>query len=106
MLTPETLASLRQTLEEERERLQTQVREMAGDDFDENFADSAQVAAEQGEHRTLTESLEEQLTQVQAALERMDEGTFGLCEVDEEPIAPARLEAFPTARRCMDHSEG
>ncbi len=106
MLTPETLASLRQTLEEERDRLQTQVREMASDAFDENFADSAQVAAEQGEHRTLTDSLEEQLERVQDALTRMDEGTYGLCEVDEAPIAPARLEAFPTARRCMDHSEG
>lgn len=104
MLTPETLASLRTALEDERDRLQTQVREMASDDFDENFADSAQVAAEQGEHRTLTDSLEEQLEQVNAALARMDEGTYGRCEVDDQPIAPARLEAFPTARRCMDHS--
>ena len=104
MLTPENLASLRTALEDERDRLQTQVREMASDDFDENFADSAQVAAEQGEHRTLTDSLEEQLEQVNAALARMDEGTYGRCEVDDEPIAPARLEAFPTARRCMDHS--
>lgn len=104
MLTPETLASLRTALEDERDRLQTQVREMASDDFDENFADSAQVAAEQGEHRTLTDTFEEQLEQVNAALARMDDGTYGRCEVDDEPIAPARLEAFPTARRCMDHS--
>lgn len=104
MLTTENLASLRTALEDERDRLQAQVREMSSDDFDENFADSAQVAAEQGEHRTLTDSFEEQLEQVTAALDRMDDGTYGRCEVDGQPIAPARLEAFPTARRCMDHS--
>ncbi len=104
MMTPEDLSSLRRSLEEERDRLQSQVREMAADDFDENFADSAQVAAEQGEHRTLTDSLEEQLEQVQAALLRMDDGTYGRCEVDDAPIGSARLEAFPTARRCMDHT--
>ncbi len=104
MLTPETLASLRAALEEERDRLERQVKEMAGDDFDENFADSAQVAAEQGEHRTLTDSLEEQLEEVQAALTRVDEGTYGRCEADGEPIPPARLEAFPTARHCMEHA--
>lgn len=104
MLTPENLASLRTALEEERERLQSQVREMASDDFDENFADSAQVAAEQGEHRTLTDSLEEQLDEVKAALTRIDGGAYGLCESDGQPIDQARLEAFPTARHCIDHA--
>ena len=104
MLSPETLASLRSALEEERRRLRSQVGEMAADDFDENFADSAQVAAEQGEHRTLTDSFEEQLEEVDAALARMDDGTYGLCEADGEPIPAARLEAFPTARNCIDHT--
>lgn len=38
---------------------------------------------------------------VQLALERLAEGTYGVCEQCGEPINSARLEALPTARLCM-----
>ena len=41
------------------------------------------------------------LKEVDAALHRMDEGTYGLCEVCNDPIEPERLLADPLARFCL-----
>ena len=103
------LADLRAQLEEERSRLRAQLLELgvSGDaslTFDENFADSGQVAAEQGETRMLAASLNDQLREAEAALARMDDGSYGRCEVCGEPIAPARLEAMPATRFCIAHA--
>ena len=40
---------------------------------------------------------------VNAALARLDDGTYGLCEVCGEPIADERLATVPAARFCVDH---
>ncbi|MGH3128336.1 MAG: TraR/DksA family transcriptional regulator [Gaiellaceae bacterium] len=50
----------------------------------------------------LEENAEHLLTEIQAALERMDEGTYGLCVTCGKPIAAERLEAVPYAARCID----
>ena len=98
----------RKALEAERARITNQVQEVTADldpeEFDEGFADSGQVAAEKGEARLLAASLREQLDDVQAALDALDEGRYGLCEVCGEPIGDARLEAMPTTRRCIQHA--
>ncbi len=44
----------------------------------------------------------QELRQVDMALRRIDQGTYGLCEVCEEPIAEKRLEAMPFATRCIE----
>lgn len=59
----------------------------------ERVTDAGVVAAEV--HRLLQE--------VDAALGRMDAGTFGLCETCHDPIEPERLLADPLARFCLDH---
>lgn len=43
----------------------------------------------------------EELRDVEAALLRLREGTYGRCVRCGEPIPYARLEAFPTAKRCQ-----
>ena len=43
-----------------------------------------------------------ELTQIEAALRRIESGRFGLCEDCTEPIAAQRLNAQPWASRCMD----
>ncbi len=43
------------------------------------------------------------ISEVDAALDRMDRGTFGLCEVCHEPIEADRLIADPLARFCLEH---
>ena len=94
-------------LERERSSLTEQLDELASDtdaglDFDENFADSGQVAAEQGENRALAGSLREQLDDVDAALARLDAGTYGTCSNCGNEINPERREAMPAARYCMN----
>ena len=106
MLTAESLASLRAQLEGELTQLRRQLAEMTDDTevIDENFADSGQVAAELGENMTLTGALAEQLTEVEHALAKFDDGTYGICEAAGEPIPLPRLEAMPATRFCIDHA--
>jgi RNA polymerase-binding transcription factor DksA len=50
---------------------------------------------------TLLENEEFLANEVQAALRRLDDGTYGRCEFCERPIAEARLEALPYTRFCI-----
>jgi RNA polymerase-binding transcription factor DksA len=45
------------------------------------------------------------LTQVRAALQRIEDGTFGRCLADGEPIDEKRLEATPWAACCLRHQQ-
>jgi DnaK suppressor protein len=95
-------------LEGEAEQLNEQLRELGRDesslDYDENFADSGQVAAEQGENQALASQLREQLDEVEAALGRLEAGTYGRCEVCGADVGEARLEAMPATRFCIEHA--
>ncbi len=102
-------AKTRAALEEERTHLVHQIDELTAGgeielDFDGNFADSGQVAAEQGENKVLAESLQDQLDDVQSALSKIDEGTYGLCVKCGNQIGEARLEAMPATPYCIDHA--
>ncbi|MEJ7585788.1 MAG: TraR/DksA C4-type zinc finger protein [Acidimicrobiales bacterium] len=108
MLSESKLATLRASLTEERDQLRRQVGELGdgagGPSFDENFADSGQVAAEQGENRSLAASLSEQLDEVEHALGKFEAGTYGVCEVSGEPIPETRLEAMPATRVRVEYA--
>src|SRR4051794_35397896 len=102
-----TQSDLRASLEEERGSLRGQLAELGsgengGLDYDQNFADSSQVTAERGEAEALAKSLRETLNEVEHALSKLDAGSYGTCENCGEPISPARLEAKPAARHCMN----
>ena len=107
-MTDQTLLStLRGQLEDERARLEAQIAALeVGSDgsYDDNFADSGQVTAEQSENLALLNQLNDQLDEVNHALSKMDDGTYGICEVCGRPIAEARLEAMPATRFCIDHA--
>jgi DnaK suppressor protein len=96
-------ASLRDHLVAERDRVHDQLRELGIDrnSFDEGFADSGQVTAERGEVEALAGTLRETLTDIDAALAKFDQGTYGVCESCGGPIGEARLEAMPAARLCI-----
>jgi|SRR3954447_20537943 len=101
--------NLRADLARQRDGLRARLDELTNDtgaslEFDENFADSGQVAAEQGENLTLAASLREQLSEVEGALSRIDAGRYGQCEVCGQSIAAARLEAMPATPFCIDHA--
>ncbi len=93
---------LRGALEQERDHLVSQLEELGSLNYDSNFADSSQVTAERGEAETLANNLRESLDEVEHALAKQDDGTFGQCENCGKPIAMPRLEAMPTARFCID----
>ena len=93
---------MRDSLESEQETLRTQLSELTDVPFDDNFADSGQVAAEQGEAQVLASSLREHLDRVEAALARLDAGNYGVCEECGKKISDQRLEAMPQAGRCID----
>lgn len=106
---PETTlhTTLRDRLQEERERLHDQLRQMGIGpegklDFDDGFADSGQVTAERGEVEALGGTLLDTLREIEDALDKFDEGTYGLCESCGNQIAEARLEAMPAARLCIN----
>lgn len=105
---PQNDDSVRAELEHERDLLREKVHELdsKGDDldYDDNFADSAQVAAEMGENRVLYDQLKRDLDDIEKALERMDEGTYGQCEVCGAEIGDARHEVMPSTRVCIDHA--
>ncbi len=95
---------MRVALEAERAELLAElsgVGDKAGDHYDANFADSSQVTAERGEAEALASKLRATLADVERALAKLDEGTYGLCEQCGKPIGEDRLEAMPTARRCI-----
>ncbi|WP_396449535.1 TraR/DksA family transcriptional regulator [Actinomadura sp.] len=46
-------------------------------------------------------TLESNLEEIDAALVRLDEGTYGLCEDCRKPVPEGRLEIIPYARRCV-----
>jgi RNA polymerase-binding transcription factor DksA len=101
------LSTVRSDLAVERDRLETQIAALepgGGSDFDDNFADSGQVAAEQGENQVLARQLRSELDEVENALTKLDEGTYGKCETCGEQISEARLEAMPATRFCIDHA--
>ncbi|HEX3947133.1 MAG TPA: TraR/DksA C4-type zinc finger protein [Acidimicrobiales bacterium] len=93
-------------LETERGDLRRQLAELGfgdagGLNYDPNFADSSQVTAERGEAEALAGSLSEALQDVEAAIARLADGTYGLCRRCGQAISPARLEAMPAAQLCM-----
>ena len=105
----DAFAEKRSILEQERALLLRRIDELTigGEidmDYDDDFADRAQVAGEVGENLTLANALDVQLRLVEKALVRMDEGTFGTCEVCTEPIETERLNILPMTNHCIAHA--
>jgi RNA polymerase-binding transcription factor len=89
-------------LQKERERLERQIAEVdteyRADGSITTGGDAAADTTEADAQLELKSELGAQIAEVDAALGRITAGTYGLDEVTGEPIDPARLEAFPTAR--------
>jgi RNA polymerase-binding protein DksA len=105
----------RRRLLEERERLRAliadeerviqdavegQQRELSHDD--PHSGDIATEVVEEEIELALRNGLEHELKEVEAALERIEQGTYGRCEACGRPIPDERLEAVPAARYCLE----
>jgi RNA polymerase-binding transcription factor DksA len=110
----------RQRLESERERVNgliSSLRDEMGNStdpdsrselasYDQHPADQGSETFEREKDLSILEGLESELAEIEAALQRIDEGTYGVDEVTGEPIDPDRLEAVPTARTNVHPAEG
>ncbi len=107
----------RKRLEDERARLLHAVgfleRENAGSISDElgelaeggtdnHMGDTATALHDRELDEGLEESARDTLAEIDAALQRIEAGTYGVCEVCGKPIGAERLAALPWARLCID----
>jgi len=106
----------RSHLEAERERLST-VRDGFDDEgldtsetesvgelssIDQHPADLGTETFEREKDVSIIEQVVAELADVEYALHRLDEGTYGICAACGKPISDARLDAMPAARLCLD----
>jgi DnaK suppressor protein len=71
---------------------------------DEHDPEGATIGFEWSQADALRSGLRQRLAEVDAALARIADGTYGICAVCGEPIPSARLEARPTTDRCIRHA--
>jgi len=108
---------VRQRLETERDRLETvratfadehlqdeseqeAISELSG--YDQHQADVGSETFEREKDLSILERVEGELDDVEHALRRLEEGTYGTCEACGRTIGDARLEVQPAARFCVD----
>lgn len=108
------LDKFKEQLLEEKERLQAHIkrlddrtsgrdrlnRDTPSRDFDELGGDAASETAERGQVQAVNENFREILDSVNAALDKMDKGTYGICDRCGKNITKARLEFLPYASLC------
>lgn len=114
-LSDEQLHNLQQLLATERARLRGEIREHLLATDREQYGDLAGQVHDAGEESVadlLTDvnvavmgRLIIELREAEAALERIATGGYGLCEDCGIDIPYARLQAYPAARRCVEHQE-
>jgi RNA polymerase-binding transcription factor DksA len=72
-------------------------------DLDQHQADVGTETFDRERDLSILDQVEGELADVERALQRLDEGTYGLCEACGKPIEDERLEALPAARFCVEH---
>ncbi|GAA2494422.1 hypothetical protein GCM10010276_38400 [Streptomyces longisporus] len=98
----EDLAALRENLHEQRLFRQEQLQQLAGPVTSRTEDRLQQQAASQIEvHIKLAASARMVLADVEAALKRMDDGSYGICHLCRRPIDRERLMIVPQARYCV-----
>lgn len=116
MSTVET-AEYRKRLEEERARLlhavsflekenpgniSEELGELAEGGTDNHLGDTATAMYDRELDEGLEEGARETLAEIDAALQRIEDGTYGICEACGKPIGEDRLKAIPWTRLCID----
>lgn len=114
MLTDKQLATLKNMLMEQKtelmdnnDTLQGSLRDSTDElsTIDNHPADLATELYEREKDMALQVHHDDQLSEIDAALERMSEGTYGTCLTCHAEIPFERLEAIPSTAYCVEHSE-
>jgi DnaK suppressor protein len=96
----ERLLTLQRQVEQRVFRLETELYNMEADRNIE-YMDHAQEEAVNDEMIALDKRSRQQVQEIQAALRRIEDGTYGECTRCGEPINPKRLEMMPTTHFCI-----
>ena len=102
MDTRETLARRRAELAAELERLTEPPEPGSGIGFGKRVGDGTTEAVERIATTATARSIAASLAEVDRALEKLDDGTYGTCDECGEPIGEARLEAMPAKVTCVE----
>jgi RNA polymerase-binding protein DksA len=73
---------------------------------DEHDPDGSTTGFERQRVAALLDHVRRRLAELDAAIDRIEVGTYGVCETCGGPIAPERLEALPTTTTCVDCASG
>ncbi len=73
--------------------------------LDQHDADVASDTFEREKDFSILEQVEAELADVERAMQRLDDGTYGTCEACGSPIGDERLAVMPAARFCVAHQE-
>ncbi|MEV8586273.1 TraR/DksA C4-type zinc finger protein [Streptomyces sp. NPDC051180] len=95
---------LRSELVHSQEELTGLMRD-SGDGAGDDQADTGTKNITREHELALAANAREMLEQTEHALERLDAGTYGLCEVCGKPIGKARMQAFPRATLCVEDKQ-
>jgi DnaK suppressor protein len=114
-LDKDTLQKIKAQLQQERTDLRRQQEELEEDSFegsqsdlsgevglDEDFADAGTATFDRERDLSIRNNIRDLIEQIDRALTRIDEGTYGTCERCGQPIDAARLKALPHASLCLD----
>jgi RNA polymerase-binding transcription factor DksA len=112
MLSPEDVEHFKELLDEQAARLQERIRSLeraiaSPDEYVEAMEERGDDAVLLQERDSAWDKLKfarDELAQVEKALRRIEDGTYGLSEVSGKPIPRKRLEALPTATTLVDES--
>ena len=109
------LEAAAERLRVERDEVRARLASMAGDlrslfaasagsnADDEHDPEGQTIAYERAQLSALIQGAQERLASIEAATVRLQQGTYGICEVCHQPIPAVRLDARPTARTCVRH---
>ena len=99
------LEGARDELRAELETLTAAPRDpMASVSFGKRVGEGTSQAVERITQVDAAKKLDAKLGDVERALEKLDEGTYGSCDVCGDPIGDERLEAIPWAVLCVEHA--
>lgn len=109
-LRPSELAHLKQRLEKERQTVRAKLLEhiSAANEGDVELPDEMDQASrdqERGYLLRVADKEQKLLEELEHALNKIEAGTYGLCEGTDEPIGFSRLEARPWARYSVAYKE-
>jgi len=104
------LAAVRTSLERARAELRGELDELkaaprdptATVSFGKRVGEGTSQAVERIAQVDAARQLDAKLRDVERALDKLDDGTYGRCDVCGRPIAPERLDAIPWAVLCVD----